>query len=57
MFFYRKYEEGKIKGAFKLPQFPKKLRDYQILKFENLDKVEQKMVSIKEKYSNLAQAA
>jgi len=55
--YIRKYEEGKIKGAFKLPQFPKKLRDYQILKFENLDKVEQKMVSIKEKYSNIAQAA
>lgn len=55
--YIRKYEEGKIKSAFKLPLFPKKLRDYSILKFENLDKVEQKMEAIKADYEKFALAA
>lgn len=55
--YIRKFEEGKIKGAFKLPKFPQKLRDYQILKFDNLGKIEQKMVAIKSKYAPVAHAA
>lgn len=55
--YVRKYEEGKIKGAFRLPKFPKKLRDYQILKFDNLGNIEQKMVAIKNKYAPVAQVA
>ena len=55
--YIRKYEEGKIKGAFRLPRLPKKLKDYQILKFDNLAKIEQKMISIKQQYAKFAQAA
>jgi len=55
--YVRKYEEGKIKSAFKLPQLPKKLRDYQILKFENLIKADEKMEAIKSNYELFAKAA
>lgn len=55
--YIRKYEDGKIKSAFKLPQLPKKLRDYQILKFENLIKADKKMETIKSNYELIAKAA
>ena len=55
--YLRKYEQGKISGAFKLPQYPKQLKDYPILKFENLDKVNHKINEIKKEFSHIAQAA
>ena len=55
--YLRKYEQGKINGAFKLPQFPKKLHDYSILKFESLDKIHTRIAEIKEMYEPVAKAA
>lgn len=55
--YLRKYETDKIKGAFKLPQFPKKLRGYEILKFESLDKIHVKVAEIKTLAQQVANAA
>lgn len=55
--YIRKYEQGKIVGKFKLPQFPKKLYDYKILSFESLDKIHVKANKIKGAYELLEKAA
>ena len=48
--YIRKYEQGKIVGKFRLPQFPKKLQNYKILKFESLDKIHEEAKKIKDAY-------
>lgn len=45
--YIRKYELGEIQGDFKLPDLPKRLRDYSILSFENLEKIHNKAQNIK----------
>lgn len=37
--YIRKFEQGKIKGEFKLPQLPDELKEYSILSFNSLDKI------------------
>ncbi len=55
--YIRKFEAGKIKGCFKLPQYPKSLKDYKILSLENLKKVHEQADKIKDAAEKLAQAA
>ena len=45
--YIRKYELGEVPGDFKLPDLPKRLRDYSILSFENLEKIHNKAQNIK----------
>ena len=46
--YLRKYEQGQIKGEFKLPQMPESLKDYSILSFDSLDRIHQQANAIKE---------
>lgn len=55
--YIRKYERGKIKGQFKLPQFPGSLHGYEILRFENLEKIHTRAKEIKTAAESLAIAA
>ena len=47
--YLRDYELGKTNGDFKLPDFPAEIKDYEILSFENLDKINEQAHEIKKR--------
>ena len=55
--YIRRFEQGKIKSKFKLPKYPKRLREYDLLKFENLEKIHNDMERIKTNVKTVAQVA
>lgn len=54
--YIRKFEQGKIKGDFKLPQLPDELKEYSVLSFENLDKIHTQANAIKKSIQNSKRA-
>lgn len=48
--YINKYEHGEIEEEFMLPKFPETLKEYEILSFENLEKIDARAKEIKKKY-------
>ena len=55
--YIRKFEQGKIKSKFKLPKYPNRLKEYDLLKFESLEKIHNDMEAIKASVTKVANAA
>ena len=47
--YLRDYELGKAEGEFRLPDFPNEIKDYEILSFESLDRINEKAHEIKKR--------
>ena len=47
--YLRDYELGKTKSEFKLPDFPQEIKEYEILSFESLDRINEKAHEIKKR--------